>query len=304
MNIQEFIDRYNGKKIDWDNAYGGQCVDLYRQYCHDVLEIPQSPPVQGAADIWTTYLQEHFYQVENTPEAVPIPGSVVIWNKKAGGGYGHVAVAVSGNKGSFISFDQNWNKLSVCELVTHTYTNVIGWLVPKKGTDMSQLQEQYDQCRIDRDAHWNDLVEIRRSLSVADDAAREAILSAVDDLKEKIKNSITKDHYDRKVREFEKQIEQLTTQHEQAITEKETEISSLKSQLLNKPQSIVQRFTSRKFLLTVAGFVATSVVSAAAMFGYEIDQAQLLTFLGAIVSLVVAFVGVEGYTDYKERTAQ
>src|SRR3990167_5788394 len=32
MTLQEFIAKYDGKGIDWDNAYGFQCMDLYRQY--------------------------------------------------------------------------------------------------------------------------------------------------------------------------------------------------------------------------------------------------------------------------------
>lgn len=28
MTLEEFVKKYNGKKVDYDNAYGAQCVDL------------------------------------------------------------------------------------------------------------------------------------------------------------------------------------------------------------------------------------------------------------------------------------
>lgn len=51
MTLTQFIKTYLGKKVDFDGMYGNQCVDLYRQYCKDVLNVPQSPSVPGAKDI-------------------------------------------------------------------------------------------------------------------------------------------------------------------------------------------------------------------------------------------------------------
>ncbi len=136
MTLDQFVEKWLGKEIDFDGAYRGQCVDLYRMYCKEVLNVPQSPGVEGAADIWTTYLAEHFDKIPNTPEGVPAKGDIVIWNRKAGGGFGHVAVFIEGNTNEFTSFDQNWPTLSVCTKTKHTYSNVYGWLKPKfKPTD-------------------------------------------------------------------------------------------------------------------------------------------------------------------------
>lgn len=147
QTLQQFIDKWNGKKIDFDNANQGQCVDLYRQYVKDVLGFPQSPALGvngGAADIWTTYLQDYFTATKNTPTGVPSPGDIVIWNKRAGGGYGHVAVFVSGDTNGFKSFDQNYRAINVCEVTDHTYTNVTGWLTPKQRPPTSPEPSQND----------------------------------------------------------------------------------------------------------------------------------------------------------------
>ena len=53
MTLTQFIKTNQGKKVDFDSKYGAQCVDLYRAYCRDVLDIQQTPAVAGAKDIIT-----------------------------------------------------------------------------------------------------------------------------------------------------------------------------------------------------------------------------------------------------------
>lgn len=152
LTFKQFFDKYNGKKCDFDNAYQGQCVDLFRAYCAEVLGVPQAYPVpqypdrgRGAADFWTGYettpqLKDNFDKILNTPEFIPQDGDVVIWNRKAGGGHGHIAICIlpTGNLDHFFSFDQNWKTISVCEVIDHTYTNVYGVLRAKKQAQQSQ----------------------------------------------------------------------------------------------------------------------------------------------------------------------
>ena len=52
MKIEEFINKYLNKIVDFDGAFGAQCVDVFRQYCKDVLEIPHTGAVEGAKDLF------------------------------------------------------------------------------------------------------------------------------------------------------------------------------------------------------------------------------------------------------------
>jgi len=140
MTLTEFVKKYLGRKIDFDGYYGGQFVDLYRQYVKEVLEFPQSPGVGGAAEIWDTADPEYYDFINYEPTAIPQIGDIVIWNRKAGGGFGHVAVFVEGTVDWFNSFDQNWPTLNKCTITTHDYTNVIGWLRPKENMNEEQLK--------------------------------------------------------------------------------------------------------------------------------------------------------------------
>lgn len=122
-----FFGKYDGKGIDFDNYYGFQCMDLYRQFVKEVLEFPQSPPVAGAKDVWTTYLQDKFDKIDNGPNNCPIKGDIVIWSTGVGQ-YGHIAICKDGTPTEFTSFDENWPVGSLCHFQKHNYTNVLGWL--------------------------------------------------------------------------------------------------------------------------------------------------------------------------------
>lgn len=131
LTLEEFINKWLGKPADYDGVWDGQCVDLYRFYCKEVLGIPQSVPVGGAAEIWDTASTEYFDFILNDPYAVPQRGDIIIWDRNVGDGFGHVAVYLEGNVNSFISLDQNWPTLSEVTKTKHNYNHVIGWLRPK-----------------------------------------------------------------------------------------------------------------------------------------------------------------------------
>jgi len=139
MTFDDFIKKWDGKLLDYDNAYSGQCVDVIQQYSVEVLGIG-SWGSGNAVGRWTNYPKEHFDRIANTPEGVPQKGDVMIWGTGAGP-YGHIAVFIEGTAGSFRSFDQNWPVGSKCHIQGHYYNNVLGWLRPKKEAQMS--------CKID-----------------------------------------------------------------------------------------------------------------------------------------------------------
>lgn len=134
MKLDDFINKYEGKFVDVDgfpssNKY--QCTDLYRTYVKEVLGYPQSPPVEGAKDIWNSYLPEYFTRIENTPDGVPQKGDIIIFGTGLGK-YGHVSIFLEGNINRFTSLDQNYPTGSPVHKQGHTYNAVIGWLTPKE----------------------------------------------------------------------------------------------------------------------------------------------------------------------------
>lgn len=128
MTLDQFIKKYNGKTPDFDGIFPGQCVDLYRLYCKEVLNVPQSPAVSGARLIWNTYLTDYFDRIPKAVFAIPKKGDIVVFKAFPGNPYGHVSICLDGSFWSFTSFDSNWSKPQTALIERHDYRYVLGWL--------------------------------------------------------------------------------------------------------------------------------------------------------------------------------
>lgn len=130
MTLQDFVQKYQGKGIDVDGAYGNQCVDLIKAYYKEVVGIPAQ--TGNAVDYWKKFPAASFEQIANSPEGVPQAGDIVVWGTKVGP-YGHIAIALDGSTTrKLVTFDQNWPVGSKCQQVSHSYAGVLGWLRPTK----------------------------------------------------------------------------------------------------------------------------------------------------------------------------
>lgn len=133
MNIQEWMNSVNGKIIDMDGAYGGQCWDLWSSYARNVYSIPAADTntVDGyAASVYTTrYNRSQALQNAFAREAgnyTPAYGDVAFWN---GNGMNHVAIVVRDNgNGTLNTMSQNPNKAGY---VTLSKAGIIGYFRPR-----------------------------------------------------------------------------------------------------------------------------------------------------------------------------
>lgn len=115
-----------GKALDFDGAYGAQCVDLFNFYLRDVWGIA-SPigayPVATASQIfnynapagWTKIAGANDFRV----------GDIVIWDKGNGSTTGHVALVYAVNGGTVQILQQNFNKQHYCTVNNIHWTNLI-----------------------------------------------------------------------------------------------------------------------------------------------------------------------------------
>lgn len=237
MTFDEFITEWLGKKCDFDGYYGGQCVDLYRMYVKQVLNVEQSPGVGGATEIWDSASDKYYDFIENTPTGVPLKGDIVIWDRDAGGGFGHVAIFIEGNTDSFTSFDQNWPTLDKCTKTKHNYNNVIGWMHPK-GT-MSVMYKGYDLTNQASMKVAVDVLDevVNQQLYIKKTDLAEFEVENLDQLRIKIGNlnetitardaQITKDD------ETIRNLNQLVNEKNNIISKSQSTISTLEQQLLD-----------------------------------------------------------------------
>lgn len=133
MDIRTWMDTVNGKIIDMDGAYGGQCWDLWSSYARNVYGIPAADTntVDGyAASVYTARydrsqaLQNAF--TRETGNHTPSYGDVAFWN---GNGMNHVAIVVKDNgNGTLNTMSQNPNKAGY---VTLSKAGIIGYFHPR-----------------------------------------------------------------------------------------------------------------------------------------------------------------------------
>ena len=108
MTLECFIQKYSGKKVDFDGAFGAQCVDLFRQYVKDVLNIQEHTgscsTSGGAKDLFLDYAKmpvekKYFARITNKSF---VPGDVLVWDGSESNRYGHVAVYLGKLNNDFI----------------------------------------------------------------------------------------------------------------------------------------------------------------------------------------------------------
>ena len=137
MYLEQFITKYCGKKVDFDKAFGAQCVDIFRQYCRDVLDIPHTGIVDGAKDLYEKYGDlpvEKKYFTRLSKSAAPQYGMVAVWGATPTNKYGHVAIVVAKlDASTLLVFEQNGIAQDGAKLVRRDTKNLLGYLKLKEG---------------------------------------------------------------------------------------------------------------------------------------------------------------------------
>ena len=135
MTLTTFINTYLGKKVDYKDAnFKGdksfQCVDLARQYFHDVWGVEQFPALGvdgGAKDIFDKCTNVNV--TVDSALADYSAGDVLIWDKSKTNKYGHVAILVAVyNTKYFVVLEQDGFKQDGVKLAFRSRENLRGCL--------------------------------------------------------------------------------------------------------------------------------------------------------------------------------
>lgn len=137
MLLEDFVKKYTGKKVDFDGAFGAQCVDLARQYWKEGLGIPEHTgpcsTTGGAKDLFLDYekmpLEKKYFI--RLPKKNPIAGDVLIWDSSISNPYGHVAICLGTLGSSFIVFEQDGFKQDGAKINIRSNQNFLGYLRKK-----------------------------------------------------------------------------------------------------------------------------------------------------------------------------
>lgn len=140
MTLIEFIEKYQGKKVDFDGVYGAQCVDLFRQYAKEVLGIKEHTgpcaTTGGAIDLFQDYelmpVEKKYFtrSIQKNWKS----GDVLIWGPTDKNKYGHVAILIAVfDNSKFLVFEQNGITQAGAEVKVRDRTNLLGYLRKRPG---------------------------------------------------------------------------------------------------------------------------------------------------------------------------
>lgn len=170
MDIRTWMNTVNGKIIDMDGAYGGQCWDLWSSYAQNVYGIPAADTntIDGyAASVYTARydrsqaLQNAF--TRETGNYTPAYGDVAFWN---GNGMNHVAIVVKDNgDGTLSTMSQNPNKAGY---VTLSKAGIIGYFHQRTANTPTPAPSNNNVTIIPRTYKVNvDVLNVRSAPSIS-----------------------------------------------------------------------------------------------------------------------------------------
>lgn len=134
MNIAEFIQKTVKTNVDYDKVFGCQCVDLFRQYCQDVLKIEHTGGVDGAKDIYLNYdkmpLEKKYFKKISGSTNIKL-GDVAIWNGNENNKFGHIAIVMAKDGNNLLVLEQNGILQDGVKISLRSTERLLGYLRAK-----------------------------------------------------------------------------------------------------------------------------------------------------------------------------
>lgn len=110
MTFDEYKKDREGKRIDYDNAFGWQCVDLARHFTdlvhgHKINTFSWSA-IRGR-QTWSPFKGKPYVRVEYLRGRIPNRGDIVFFSATKDNEYWHVAIAWTSEKDTLRVIEQN-----------------------------------------------------------------------------------------------------------------------------------------------------------------------------------------------------
>lgn len=94
---EDFKKRWLNKSVDYDKAYGPQCVDLAKQYADEIYDEKignfWGSAYKGFLNWSKTFDTTKWKQVVYKNWEIPIAWDIIFWKPTKSNSYGHVAIA-------------------------------------------------------------------------------------------------------------------------------------------------------------------------------------------------------------------
>ena len=100
MTLKEFVEKYKGVAVDFDGAYGAQCVDLVRKYMKEVWGFTRQPEgVNGAEEFYFKHDRRPIQRelcncAPYTGSMQPPVGALLVFKPSDTNEFGHIAICL------------------------------------------------------------------------------------------------------------------------------------------------------------------------------------------------------------------
>jgi hypothetical protein len=129
----QWIDNDVNKYLDYDHAYGAQCVDLYAFYTTGFVG-GDPLPVQTADQIWNHYDQNAYVRIASNQ--TPQMGDVAVYGKSGMTPFSHVGIVIQDNgDGTTRTLSNNATSAGSAgnsAVVNISKASLLGYLRPRK----------------------------------------------------------------------------------------------------------------------------------------------------------------------------
>lgn len=143
-DVKNWLDSQNGKAIDYDGAYGVQCVDFFNYYLKNFwgYSNPISMyPVSYAYQIFN-YNQPSGWQKISGNSSFRT-GDIVVWSNAIGHGCGHVGVIYSSDSSGVKVAHENWGAKYVTIISLPSTNNIRGVFRPALDEETCSCSTSY-----------------------------------------------------------------------------------------------------------------------------------------------------------------
>lgn len=146
ITFDEWVKKYTGKKINYDGAYGVQCVDLAKHYIKNVLGVePQA--IGNAKEYWnkrktSQYLKDNFDFITPKFKDSEIQKGDIGVDTKTASGHGHIFIIDHCKNGELYYYDTNGDGKGAGLTLRHkayNSTRINGILRPKNQKNINTV---------------------------------------------------------------------------------------------------------------------------------------------------------------------
>lgn len=133
--FNEFKNKYLGKRVDIDGAYGGQCVDLFNAWNEDYNNTYINCQPSGYARSLAENKANNGILNYFTETAINnmIEGTVVVYGKCKFAPEGHVCFFIKDNgNGTYQALQQNYSNKQYVTINNNPYDGIIGAFIPNQ----------------------------------------------------------------------------------------------------------------------------------------------------------------------------